>query len=378
MKRNNIIRRFACLPLIVSLLFFAFGAVPVYAAGTTEVIFTDSSVKAGDEVLIPVTIRNNPGIASFRFRVTFDSDVFTSASATAGSLLTVGTLSYEVGNTGNTLTFQWYSTENVSGDGEIAILKFRASETLQGNYSFSVKYLDNDIVNEKLETITYSATKEFSVAITCPHRNTKTHEAKAATCSQQGHNAYTKCMDCGVITEGSDELFYGDHLYGKLIEATSEKHTPTELIPAIDTHYICSECNKYFNEQKAETTLEKLTGKAPTHQYNEWTDAGEQHWQECDCGHIANTDDHTYDDDLDEVCNVCGHERQVYTPGDIDGVEGINDRDAIYLLMNSFFEEDYPLNQSGDFDGNGEVNDRDAIYLLMYSFFPDDYPLMNR
>ena len=67
-----------------------------------------------------------------------------------------------------------------------------------------------------------------------------------------------------------------------------------------------------------------------------------------------------------------------YTPGDIDGVEGINDRDAIYLLMNSFFEEDYPLNQSGDFDGNGEVNDRDAIYLLMYSFFPDDYPLMNQ
>ena len=88
--------------------------------------------------------------------------------------------------------------------------------------------------------------------------------------------------------------------------------------------------------------------------------------------------EHTYDDDLDEVCNVCGHERQVYTPGDIDGVEGINDRDAIYLLMNSFFEEDYPLNQSGDFDGNGEVNDRDAIYLLMYSFFPDDYPLMNQ
>lgn len=67
-----------------------------------------------------------------------------------------------------------------------------------------------------------------------------------------------------------------------------------------------------------------------------------------------------------------------YTPGDIDGVEGINDRDAVYLLMHSFFPEDYPLNQSGDFDGDNDVDDRDAVYLLMHSFFPDDYPLKNK
>ena len=63
------------------------------------------------------------------------------------------------------------------------------------------------------------------------------------------------------------------------------------------------------------------------------------------------------------------------TPGDIDGVEGVTDADAEYLLMYTFFPEDYPVNQECDFNGDGFVNDADAEHLLMYTFFPEDYPL---
>ena len=64
-----------------------------------------------------------------------------------------------------------------------------------------------------------------------------------------------------------------------------------------------------------------------------------------------------------------------YTPGDLDGNEGITSDDAVYLLMNTFFPETYPLDQPADFDGNGTVTSDDAVYLLMHTFFQETYPL---
>ena len=61
--------------------------------------------------------------------------------------------------------------------------------------------------------------------------------------------------------------------------------------------------------------------------------------------------------------------------GNIDGDERITDKDAIHLLMYSYFPEDYPVNQSCDFNDDGVISDKDAIYLLMYCYFPEDYPI---
>ena len=64
-----------------------------------------------------------------------------------------------------------------------------------------------------------------------------------------------------------------------------------------------------------------------------------------------------------------------YTPGDIDGILGVTDADAVYLLYHTFLSDIYPVNQDCDFNGDGEVNDKDAVYLLYHTFLPDLYPI---
>ena len=61
------------------------------------------------------------------------------------------------------------------------------------------------------------------------------------------------------------------------------------------------------------------------------------------------------------TCTVCGDsykdnfvDRLPYIPGDLDGNEKVDTNDAIYLLMYTFFPNDYPVNQPCDFDKTAE------------------------
>ena len=64
-----------------------------------------------------------------------------------------------------------------------------------------------------------------------------------------------------------------------------------------------------------------------------------------------------------------------YVSGDLDGDNKINTSDVIYLLMYTYFPNDYPINQPCDYTGDGVVNTNDVIHLLMYTYFPDSYPI---
>ena len=85
---------------------------------------------------------------------------------------------------------------------------------------------------------------------------------------------------------------------------------------------------------------------------------------------------HSYTESTDSVCNACGAIRTIYAPGDLDGVEGVDNKDVEYLLWYTLFPEDYPLPQNADFNDDGYVDNLDVEYLLWHTLFPEDYPLV--
>lgn len=156
MKNNNILRRLQCLCLTLLLMLTMLGATPVYATGVTEITFGEVMSKVGDEVVVPVTIKNNPGFATFRFRVAYDMDDLQFMTVEKGSVLTNGTMSSITNEAENTMTFTWLSVTNDFGDGEIALLKFKISNYARGEYPLTVTYLPEDLLNEDRERIPYS------------------------------------------------------------------------------------------------------------------------------------------------------------------------------------------------------------------------------
>lgn len=133
--------------LLAVVLLFANSVSVVYAADTAEIAFGQVSGKCGEQVIVPVTITGNPGIASLRFRIEYDTTALTFVSAEKGELMRGGTLSAEYQTADRELAVTWFDVKNVTGDGVLFHLVFEVSDSAGGQYPISVSYLPEDIVN---------------------------------------------------------------------------------------------------------------------------------------------------------------------------------------------------------------------------------------
>ena len=129
------------------------------------------------------------------------------------------------------------------------------------------------------------------------HTMTKT-EAKAATCTEDGNNEYYTCSACGKAFKDADGKTVTT-VEAEKIAATGHTMTKTEAKAATCTEYgntaywYCSVCNKYFSDENGtnETTLPETVVKA--HHTMTKTDA-----KESTCTAEGNNAYYT--------CSVCG------------------------------------------------------------------------
>lgn len=152
MKMNKIKR---CLAAILLVLCIAnFMCIPVVnATGIPEIAFGQVSAKCGEQVTVPVTIQNNPGIASFRFRVAYDPSALSYVSAAKGETMQSGTLSVAYQTEDEELAITWFDIKNVTGDGVIFNLVFNVSNEARGECPLIVTYLPEDIVNASWQQV---------------------------------------------------------------------------------------------------------------------------------------------------------------------------------------------------------------------------------
>lgn len=87
----------------------------------------------GEYVDVPVTIKNNAGIAGFRLKLDYDSEYLTPVSIEAGEVLEEGIVSNlpdeEPGEqAADALSFQWNESDNILADGVLCTVRFQVGE----------------------------------------------------------------------------------------------------------------------------------------------------------------------------------------------------------------------------------------------------------
>lgn len=136
---------------------------------------------------------------------------------------------------------------------------------------YQIRYAEND---------NYLAGADVTVTVAISHNLGTLNEETPATCIDDGMKAHYYCSDCGkYFDESKNETTQealtipatGVHTFGTLIEETPA----TCIAGGMKAHYKCTVCGKFFDEDKNETTEEAL--KTPVspyygHNFGRWVE----------------------------------------------------------------------------------------------------------
>ena len=126
-----------------------------------------------------------------------------------------------------------------------------------------------------------------------------------ATCTTRA-TYFMSCKYCGkagtaTFTNGSSL----GHKFNEKLENMLYVSKPGTCTTKTEYYYACSLCY-------VKGTETYIGSETPSHFWKtKWKTDEENHWKECFCGEKTAATPHTYDNDCDADCNVCGYERSV-------------------------------------------------------------------
>lgn len=161
--------------LVISALFAAL-SIATFAAGTPTFVVSSATAEPNDTVNVTINIKNNPGIASAKLVVTYDS-ALTLESVTYGKNL--GGMTQQPYKLTSPVILNWISAfTNLTTDEIYATLVFRVSSSATaGKHTVSVTYDEDDVYNLN-ENNVYFAVENGCVTVI--HANEPTTEQTTA------------------------------------------------------------------------------------------------------------------------------------------------------------------------------------------------------
>lgn len=129
----------------------ACGAEDPSYAGTAVIEVGSLTAYPGDTIEIPVSLRNNPGVASFKLTVHYDDTLLSYQSLAFDEALTAieGSKTLVNDEQSGQVTLTWVATgSNYSGSGNVAVLTFKVNAAQENtNTQLSATYDEDDVFN---------------------------------------------------------------------------------------------------------------------------------------------------------------------------------------------------------------------------------------
>ena len=121
-----------------------------------RIYLTGAETTAGGEFYVDVNVAENPGFAGIVLEMNYDGDTMTPLEVQNGSLTDEGLIDSNFGN--GSLKMTWFDVEDISGDGGLFVVKFRAAGTARSGITSPVTlaYNQGDVSNMMYQDVDFS------------------------------------------------------------------------------------------------------------------------------------------------------------------------------------------------------------------------------
>lgn len=223
------------------------------AIPANALITVDNSVgKPGQTVDVEVSLSNNPGIASMRLNVGYDSNALTLVGVADFGKLGRQLHADNYGQNPYTLCWNNSLTADYTADGNVVTLKFKINDNApEGDYPITVSYdnTNDDIFNANLEPVEFSITDgKVIVSETAPNTlvNAEFAECKFTDNTLSAEIEFYSCLtDCAAILAVYDS---DGRLLKILAQAVSAGETSTKFELTSDNNFAGKDVKAFFWE----------------------------------------------------------------------------------------------------------------------------------